>query len=277
VFTPGAEPPADALARTTDLCVAAHQDDIEIMAFRGILDCFGRSDRHFTGVTVTDGAGSPRDGIYARFSDDDMKAVRREEQKKAARIGEFSAHVFLDFPSAAVKDPSDGAVIDDVAAVIDASRPATVYTHNLADKHETHVAVVLRVIAAIRRMPKHERPTRVLGCEVWRDLDWMDDRDKVVLDVSGRDNLAAALLGVFDSQIAGGKRYDLAVLGRRRANATFAASHGVDQAEALTYAMDLTPLALDDALDPAALVLDHLDRFRRSVEEGLARSSRVRP
>jgi hypothetical protein len=28
------------------------------------------------------------------------------------------------------------------------------------------------------------------------------------MDVSGRDNLAAALNGVFDSQIAGGKRYD---------------------------------------------------------------------
>ena len=35
----------------------------------------------------------------------------------------------------------------------------------------------------------------------------------------------AALIGVFDSQIAGGKRHDLAVLGRRRANATYNASH----------------------------------------------------
>ncbi|RPJ85479.1 MAG: PIG-L family deacetylase, partial [Acidobacteria bacterium] len=65
IFVPGDEPAADALARTTHLCLAAHQDDIEIMAFHGISECFGRTDRHFTGVTVTDGAGSPRDGIYA--------------------------------------------------------------------------------------------------------------------------------------------------------------------------------------------------------------------
>ena len=58
------------------------------------------------------------------------------------------------------------------------------YTHNLADKHETHVAVALRTIAAIRGLPEEERPARLLGCEVWRDLDWMLDEEKVVLDLS---------------------------------------------------------------------------------------------
>ena len=63
---------------------------------------------------------------------------------------------------------------------------------------------------------------------MWRDLDWLMDADKVVFDVSAHENLQAALLGVFDSQICGGKRYDLATMGRRRANATYFASHGVD-------------------------------------------------
>jgi len=40
------------------------------------------------------------------------------------------------------------------------------------------------------------------------------------------ENLQFALLGVFESQIAGGKRYDLALMGRRRANATYFESHG---------------------------------------------------
>jgi hypothetical protein len=57
----------------------------------------------------------------------------------------------------------------------------------------------------------------VLGCEVWRDLDWLLDSDKVALDSSAKPELAAALLKVFDSQISGGKRYDLATLGRRAA------------------------------------------------------------
>ena len=37
-----------AFARTTHLAIAAHHDDIEIMAHDGILECFGRPDKWFT-------------------------------------------------------------------------------------------------------------------------------------------------------------------------------------------------------------------------------------
>ena len=47
----------------------------------------------------------------------------------------------------------------------------------------------------------------------------MVDDQKVGLDVSGHENVQNALLGVFDSQICGGKRYDLSAMGRRRAHA----------------------------------------------------------
>lgn len=40
-----------ALARTTHLCIGAHPDDIEAMAYHGIAACFGRSDRWFSGIT----------------------------------------------------------------------------------------------------------------------------------------------------------------------------------------------------------------------------------
>jgi hypothetical protein len=123
--------------------------------------------------------------------------------------------------------------------------PRFVYTHNLADKHDTHVGVALKVIAAIRCLPEPDRPQKLFGCEVWRDLDWMVDSDKVPTDLTTHENLQAALLGVFDSQIAGGKRYDLASMGRRRAHATYYESHGVDISLGLSYAMDLTPLILD--------------------------------
>ena len=36
-----------------------------------------------------------------------------------------------------------------------------------------HVGVTLKLIEAIRALPKAARPRQVLGCEVWRDLDWM--------------------------------------------------------------------------------------------------------
>jgi hypothetical protein len=111
----------------------------------------------------------------------------------------------------------------------------------------------------------------VLGCEVWRNLDWLLDADKVVLDDSADPELAARLIGVFQSQIAGGKRYDLAIAGRRLANATFFTSHATDRATALTWAMDLTPLVRDPALDVEAFTLAHLDRLRDDVASRLRR------
>jgi len=158
-----------------------------------------------------------------------------------------------------------------LAEVLKATRPGFVYTHNLADKHDTHVGTALKVIAAIRSLPAKERPEKLLGCEVWRDLDWMIDDDKVGFDLSQQENLQAALLGVFDSQISGGKRYDLASLARRRANATYFESHGVDVVTGLSYAMDLTPLILDDGKDPSAFVQEFIQRFAEDVSDRLSR------
>jgi LmbE family N-acetylglucosaminyl deacetylase len=273
VFVPDGAPVERALARTTHMGVAAHPDDLEIMAFHGILECFQRDDRWFAGVVVTDGGGSPRDGVYRDYTEDAMRRVRRKEQRKAAVIGEYSLQAFLDFPSAAVKDASIPAPVDDLAALIAAARPEIVYVHNLTDKHDTHVATVLRAIAAMRRLSREERPRQVFGCEVWRDLDWLIDADKEILDVSAHDNLQAALLGVFDSQISGGKRYDLATLGRRRAHATYHASHATDAATGVTFAMDLTPLVDDPMRNVGEYVREALDRFAADATSRIRRLS----
>jgi hypothetical protein len=204
-------------------------------------------------------------GIYLNFSDTEMQAVRRQEQRKAAIVGQYAAVLQLDYSSVAIKDPSNPRLKSDLAQVFTLANPDVVYTHNLADKHDTHVAVGVTVVQALRTLPRHQRPSRVYGCEIWRDLDWLPDSAKTVLNVSRRENLAAALSGVFDSQISGGKRYDLAVLGRRRANATFLESHGVDMAEQLTFAMDLTPLVADDTLDLVEYVLGFIEQFKAEV------------
>jgi LmbE family N-acetylglucosaminyl deacetylase len=265
IFVPDGTPVEQALARTTHLAVGAHQDDLEIMAYRGILECFQQPDKWFCGVNVTNGAGSPRDDLYKDYTDEMMQVVRRKEQKKAAVVGEYTAQIFLDYSSAATKDGSNPAVKEDLKKVFLATRPRIVYTHNLADKHDTHVAVTLRVIAALRELPDDAKPQQVLGCEVWRDLDWMADSDKVPMDVSAHENLAAALLGVFDSQICGGKRYDLATMGRRRAHATYFESHGVDVSTSLIYGMDLTPLIKDPTTDVFSYVQGFIDRFAQDV------------
>ena len=273
IYVPDGTEVSSALGRVTHIAVSAHPDDVEIMAFHGILACFGVPDKHFMGVVVTDGAGSPRDGIYASYTDERMRAVRKHEQRKAAFVGEYAAAAFLDHPSSAVKDPGNAHPEEDLKALFSAMRPEVVYTHNLADKHDTHVSVALRAIAALRELPREQRPGKVLGCEVWRDLDWMVDRDKVVMRLDGHENLAMSLVGIFDSQIAGGKRYDIATMGRRRAHATYHESHSVDTSQMVNFAMDLTPLIVDDSLSPTEYVQDHIRRFAGDVGARLAKFS----
>lgn len=267
LFIPDGVEEAAALARTTHLAIGAHQDDLEIMASDGIIACYQQPDQWYTGVVVTNGGGTPRSGIYGNYTDEDMIQVRNKEQKKAAYVGEFAAQFLLDFPSSRVKDGTDQGPINDLAAIIEATKPDIIYTHNLADKHDTHIGVTMKTIAALRRVSEAALPKKVYGCEVWRDLDWMVDTDKIALDVSQRENLQMALVGVFDSQIAGGKRYDLASMGRRRAHATYHQSHGVDQSTGITFAMDLTPLIEDRDLDPLALVQGYLSNFLSDVTE----------
>jgi len=258
-----------AVARTTHLAVGAHQDDLEIMAHDGILKCFGQKDRWFTGVVVTNGAGSPRDDLYAAYSDEEMQAVRRSEQKKAAYIGEYAALAMLDFSSGEVKDPGNYDVVEDILTIIKAAQPAVIYTHNLADKHDTHLSVALRTIQAVRKLPVSERPKNMYGCEVWRSLDWMPDDRRIQFDVGAHPNVAAALVGVFDSQICGGKRYDKATEGRRIANATYADSHQTDSSQAVILAMDLAPLITDDTLNVAEYVAEYIDAFSNDVRAKL--------
>jgi LmbE family N-acetylglucosaminyl deacetylase len=271
IYVPDGVGSDEALARTTHLAVGAHPDDIPIMASDGIVECFGEGDKWFLGITVTDGSGSPRAGAYRDFSDDQMRTVRREEEQKAAALGGYSAAVLLDYRSPDVKDPANNAVVSDLASLIGEARPAVVYTHNLADKHDTHVAVALRTLAVIRSLPAERRPDALYGCEVWGDLDWMVDEDKVAFDASTHTGLVETLLGAYDSQVAGGKRYDLGVAGRSVAHATFSDPNAITGPGALVYAMDLTPLISDDSLDVAAYVEDHIERLRRDVTDRIER------
>jgi LmbE family N-acetylglucosaminyl deacetylase len=185
VFVPDGTPPDEALARTDEMAIGAHPDDLEITAASAILGCFRQREKRFCGVVVTNGAGSPREGAFADYTDEQMQQVRRQEQKKAAALGEYGAVVLLDHPSAAVKDAANKAPVEDLRAVLSAAAPRVVYTHNPADKHDTHVAVTLRVIEAIRGLPAAARPGRLLGCEGWRDLDWLTDVLRLARDGRG--------------------------------------------------------------------------------------------
>src|SRR5512139_1199923 len=133
IFIPDGLPIESAMARTTHLCFAAHQDDIEIMAANPIIECFQQKDKWFTGVVVTDGRGSPRDGLYGQYNDEDMRLVRFKEQHKAAFVGEYAAQIMLDIPSKVIKASARREPVEDILTLLRATKPQIVYTHNLAD------------------------------------------------------------------------------------------------------------------------------------------------
>ena len=279
IYIPDGENTANALKRTTVLCIAAHQDDIEIMAYSHIAKCFGSRVDWFTGVVVTDGGGSPRTGIYENYTDEEMKNVRIKEQKQAADTGRYSAQFLLGYPSVEVKNRSriSNSVTQEISDIIKQCSPEIILTHNLFDKHDTHVAVAIRVIEALREINKSKSPEspnmdcKVYSMEVWRGLDWLNDKSKEVFDTSGHPNIAASLLGVFDSQIAGGKRYDLASIGRRLANATFYASHSVDNSNSVSYGIEITDFIMNTEMSYDDFINSHIDDFRNDVVERVRR------
>lgn len=276
LYVPDSIDSMEALARTTHLGIGAHQDDLEFMALHGILECFQSQNEWFGGVTCTDGAGSSRAGPYADWSDEEMKTHRLQEQRTAAAIGQYGFMAQLGHPSSTTKDARERhTLVDDLEKILRASRPKVVYTHNPFDKHKTHIGVLLAVLEATRRISKEERPQRLLGCEVWRGLDWLPNEFKVVHKLDAHPNLSASLNGVFDSQITGGKRYDLAVEGRRMANATFCNSHSVDDADRVAYAIDMSVLMEAGVVEVVSFCEEILQFFRKEILENLGSVHRV--
>lgn len=249
----------------TDLVVAAHQDDIEIMCPQAIIKGYQSDTFGMVGVVCADGSGSPRSGKFATMTNEDMMKVRRLEQIKAAEIGEYSALVMLNYTSSELKDRANENPKNDVKEIVLNYKPEVMYIHNLADKHPTHVGTAMHCINALRELPKEARPKKLYGCEVWRCLDWLSDDEKVFFDLTGYEQLMRDVLDVYESQIAGGKEYCTAAIGRRAGNATFSASHGVDVAEHVAYGMDLTVLIENDDIDPKEFIVGKIKQFAEDI------------
>lgn len=227
------------LDKTTHLCICAHCDDVEIMAYHGINACFKNENSFFTAVIVTDGKGSDKSGIYSQLSDQEFINLRKSEQRKAAIIGEYNAVVFLDYSSSAVKKPHSADIQRDILDILNLSKPKIIYTHSPFDFHATHVGVTCQLMEVLKHWDKASTIENIYGCEVWGSLDWLSDNRKVALDVSNNINIQKALVEVFDTQMSRGKAFDEATLGRRKANATFQKSHEKDSYIGVNYALDL--------------------------------------
>jgi len=250
------------------LAISAHQDDIELMAYGGIYKTITNPNYSFTAVVCSDGRNSPRLGEFAEYTDEMMMACRRQEQISAADIGRYERLYLLNYTSEQCRQ-MDNKLIDDLIKIILDVKPDIIMTHNPMDKHSTHLGVAIHVIKALLRIRDQFVPNKVLGCEVWRDLDWIDDDEKIVIDCGKDPQLQYDLLNVFVSQVAGGKRYDKAGVGRRYANATFFASHNCDDYQMINYAVDLKPLIENDRLSVEEFCLGYVNRFRQSISDAL--------
>jgi LmbE family N-acetylglucosaminyl deacetylase len=271
LFIPDNLDTAAALKRITRLGIGAHQDDLEFMALEGILAGYQNPDEWFGGIICTDGANSARQGPYASYTSTAMQKVRENEQEATACVGQYAFVAQLAYPSKTTKSASQRAsLIDDISNLIELSQPDIIYAHNPFDKHATHVGVFKATLDAILKLPESRRPRKLIGCEVWRGLDWLPDELKVIQDLTPRANLAAALNGIFDSQITGGKRYDLAVEGRRLANATFLDAFQTDAIQRCAYGIDMTALITEPLLSLEAFVQSTLEHFNRNIRETIA-------
>lgn len=265
IFIPDSSPLDKAFERTTHLCIAAHHDDIEFMAYHGIINCFENKDNWFLGVILTNGSGSPCNSKYPNCSSDEIIQIRKTEQKKAAVLGKYSGVALLDYSSSEIKKYNNLNLIKEIKDILISCKPQYIYTHNLADKHETHVATALNTILALREISSIYQPKAIYGCEVWRGLDWLCSNNKILLDVSSSPDLLKNLIQIFESQVCNGKKYDDAVIGRQTANATFLDSHSLDQFAQITYAMDLMPLIKDSSLEIDKFIANYINDFKNDV------------
>lgn len=255
--------------RVKYLCICAHQDDNEIMAMDGVLKGIRSKNYSFALVVTADGGGSARTGEFKDYTDEMMKEVRIKEQQEAAEIGRYHSLYLLNYPSKDIKDKNNKDIVEEYKNIIKKLRPEVIYTHSVLDKHPTHLGVVVKVIQALRELPKEYQPKVFYGCEVWRGLDWISDERKIGFDLSRNVKLQKKILDVFKSQIAGGKEYTKASLGRRYANATYFQSHSVDTYKLMNYGIDMLPLIKDKNLSIKDFALSFVDELRDEISNAL--------
>lgn len=262
----------EAASATRFLAIMAHQDDVEISALHGILHGRTSTPTCFSAVICSASSYSPSPQ-FQTLPTAEILATRRREQREAALLGGYRYCVQLPFPSGDLKGSPPELLVTTLATLIAASPGATVYTHNPFDRHPTHLTVCAAVLAACRRLGVASRPRQVLGCEGWRNLDWLPSDLKVRLPIVDPDRLGEQLVNLFRSQVTNGKRYAEAAVGRRVSQATFDEATESDAANEVTLAVDLTHLIA--SAEPLTCWCEQvLSRFRAEIIDSIEKTRR---
>ena len=83
----------------------------------------------------------------------------KEEQNQAAVVGRYSAMLQLGYSSDEILNKKGSIKLkEDLSSILKETNPIIVYTHNPADKHDTHIGVLYAAICAMRELPIGDRP-----------------------------------------------------------------------------------------------------------------------
>jgi LmbE family N-acetylglucosaminyl deacetylase len=267
-YSPQGLSPTEAKSRVRVLAVGAHPDDLEFMCLEPIARC--RTKKNFGGLIVTSGSGSLRAPEHANLSASEFAEIRWEEQKKAARLGDYAFVDSLNVESGTLREVSGLArLADTLENYLADLNLESLYMHQPFDRHASHVRVCFALLEALRRLPKSKRPKQILGCEVWRNLDWSPKSSKQLRPLTRADlELQVLLAEVFVSQAnpKTAKNYVEALVGRKTANAVFQEGLTQDSGVAVEVFVDLAPW-VDSKLSWRELGDKVLNEFR---EEAIA-------
>ncbi len=228
-----------ALAQGTCLAIGAHPDDLEIMAAPFIEDCCEHSNKKFVGVVCTHGVSAQL--LHSGKSSEilKVKSKRRDEQLEAAHFAKYLGMIQLGYGSDDIKANNNIKLGSQLSDLILQVRPEIILTHNPFDRHRTHQAVCRHVLQAV--LLSSYVPEKLLGCEVWGGLDWLESQYKVTVPLKSS-RWFAQLISIFQSQNTENRNYAEGVLGRMRSNSTFHDSSKACEEQHIMYALDLLPL-----------------------------------
>lgn len=228
---------------TNLLAIGAHHDDIEVMAMDGILKAYGSKKYSFYACVLSDGVNCVKSGKYAELTDKEMIETRNQEQTRASQIGEYADLKMLKYSQEDIENDEKGKIVKEIRQMILDIKPDIVYTHNIFDKSPMHKMTCKRVIEAILGLEEEDRPRLVYGCEIFRSLDWLPDKYKVVFDLSENKELQSRLIGVYDTRAEQARNYNKAIVGRKIAHAIFGTQNtDIEEEKLIWYGINLTPV-----------------------------------
>lgn len=253
------------------LCICADAGDTEIMAIDGIQRGYRAKKYTFATVITSDGLSLERAGKLAKATDRKVNTTKNREQKAAAEIGRYNSVYFLSHKTDEILDQENEDIVNEYLEIIKELKPRIIYTHSILDRDPTHVSVAVKVINALRKLRKGQMPAVLYGCEMWRDLDWVDPSKVISFDVSHNIRLQKQLINVHQSQNAS-RDFINATIGRRYVNATYSRSEKKKDAKLTARAINMTTLLRRKEYPIKRFAMSFVDDLYTSINDSMDRS-----